>query len=147
MDRQTIKEKEQSFKKAYIENILLWMVMFIGFVTLFFFVVDYATIVRVKDNMDAISDYGSRNVAISGIGTDLSSNINGMKVNAINNVSADTNTICTVNANGAYQVIFITQTTNNSYKFFGNNLVSKRVVFNENNSNTITCTLNITLSN
>ena len=134
-------------KKAYIENILLWMVMFIGFVTLFFFVIDYATIVRVKDNMDAISDYGARVVSNSGIGVDLSTNINSMKVNAINTVSANTNTICSTDANGAYQVIFITKTTNNEFKFFGNNLGSKRVVYNENSSDTITCTLNITLSN
>lgn len=134
-------------KNAYIENILLWMVMFIGFATLFFFVIDYATIVRVKDNMDAISDYGSKVVAENGIGTDLSANINSMKVKAINTVSADTNTICTTNANGAYQVIFITETTNTEFKFFGNKLGSKRVVFNENSSDTITCTLIITLSN
>ena len=140
-------KNENNMKKAYIENILLWMVMFIGFVTLFFFVIDYATIVRVKDNMDAISDYGARNVAINGIGTDLSTNINSMKVNAINTVSADTNTICTTNTNGAYQVIFITETTNTEFKFFGNKLGSKRVVFNDNSSDTITCTLNITLSN
>lgn len=139
--------KKDNMKKAYIENVLLWMVMFIGFVTLFFFVIDYATIVRIKDNMDAISDYGARNVAINGIGQDLSTNINNMKVQGINNVSADTSSICTSNANNAYQVIFITQTTNNSYKFYGDTLTSRRVVFNEQNSNTVTCTLNITLSN
>lgn len=141
------KKKNESLKKGYIENILLWMVMFIGFVTLFFFVIDYATIVRVKDNMDAISDYGSRNVAINGIGNDLSTYINDMKVNSINTVSADTTTICSSNANNAYQVIFITQTTNNSFKFFDSKLVSKRVVFNDDSSDTVTCTLNITLSN
>lgn len=140
-------ENKEIMKKAYIENVLLWMVMFIGFVTLFFFVIDYATIVRVKDNMDAISDYGSRMVALNGVGADLSTNINGMKVNAINNVSADTNSICVTTANGAYQVIFITQTTNTEFKFFGNQLGSRRVVFNETSTDTITCTLNITLSN
>ncbi len=134
-------------KKAYIENVLLWMVMFIGFVTLFFFVIDYATIIRIKDNMDAISDYGARVVANDGVGSDLSATINSMKVNGINSVSADTSSICTTNANNAYQVIFVTQTTNTEFKFFGNQLGSKRVVFNENSSDTITCTLNITLSN
>lgn len=134
-------------KKAYIENVLLWMVMFIGFVTLFFFVIDYATIVRIKDNMDAISDYGARQVAINGIGDDLSGNINNMKVSGINTVTADTTSICVSNANNAYQVIFITRTTNSSYKFYSSNIQSKRVVFNEQNSNTVTCTLNVTLSN
>lgn len=139
--------EKKSMKKAYIENILLWMVMFMGFVTLFFFIIDYSTIVRVKDNMDAISDYGARNVAISGIVNDLSTNINNMKVSGINTVNADTTSICVNTTNNSYQVIFITQTTNTDYKFFGNQLVSKRVVFNQVNSDTVTCTLNITLSN
>ena len=139
--------EEKNMKKAYIENILLWMVMFIGFATLFFFIINYASIVRVKDNMDAISDYGARNVAINGIGSDLSANINNMRVSAVNNVAADTSTICASVSNNAHQVIFITQTTNLDYKFFGNQLFSKRVVFNDVNSDTVTCTLNITLSN
>lgn len=121
--------------------------MFIGFATLFFFVIDYATIVRIKDNMDAISDYGARVISDNGIGVDLSTDINNMKANGINTISADSTAICTETANGAYQVIFITQTTNTSYKFFGSNLISKRVVFNENSTNTITCTLNVTLAN
>lgn len=141
-----MKNKKEEMKPAYIENILIWMVMFIGFVTLFFFVIDYASIVRIKDNMDALSDFGARSIAINGTGTDISAQLNVTSVNAINAITSG-NLNCNSVANNAFQVIFITQATNSSYKFFNNQLTSRRVVFNEVNSNTVTCTLNITLSN
>jgi len=144
-------ENNNNMKPAYIENILLWMVMFIGFAGLFFFVINYASIVRIKDNMDAISDYGALRISKDGLtlDTDLfTTKLNNMKVSAINTIDAtmgvDLN--CTTVADAAYQVTFITQTTNTSYKFFNNQLISKRVVYNESNSNSVTCTLDITLN-
>lgn len=141
-------EKIKNMKPAYIENILLWMVMFIGFATMFFFVINYATIVRVKDNMDAMSDYAASRVSLQGIGADLVTDLNNMKVGRINNITAG-NIVCNsvVNNPPDFQVIFITQTSNNSIEFYQKSLTSRRVVFNEFNSQTVTCTLTVTLSN
>jgi Flp pilus assembly protein TadG len=143
--------KHENMKSGYIENILLWMVMFIGFAGLLFFVINYATIIRVKDNMDAISDYGALRISKDGLTlntTQFTNKLNNMKVSAIGTIDAtlgvDLN--CSTVADSAYQVIFITRSTNTSYKFFNNRLTSKRVVYNESNSNTVTCTLDVTLN-
>lgn len=135
-------------KAAYIENIILWMVMFVGFATMFFFVIDYATIVRVKDNMDALSDYGVNRIAQQGIAADLVTDLNNMKVSKINTITAG-NIVCNsiLNVPADFQVIFITETSNNSVEFLNSKLTSKRVVFNEVNTETVTCTLTVTLSN
>ncbi len=141
--------KKTTMKKAAIENIFIWMVLFVGFMTLFFFVIDYATVLRVKDNMNAISDYGANYVGVNGTGDDLTTQINAMKSNSIVQLTAgqaNTGTICITNANNQYKVIFITQSTNNSFKFFGNKLITSRAVFNQSGSDTITCTLDITLN-
>lgn len=141
-------EKRKNAKPAYIENILLWMVMFIGFVTLFFFVIDYATIIRVKDNMDALSDYGANRISKQGSTTNIISELNDIKIKAISTINAG-NLVCNSVAQTppTYQVIFTTETTNNSIKFYKGKIISKRVVFNEVNSQTVSCKLTVTLSN
>ncbi len=147
----SVTKTNDNMKHAYIENILLWMVMFIGFAGLLFLVINYATIIRVKDNMDAISDYGALRISKDGLildTTQFSNKLNNMKVSAIGTIDAtlgvDMN--CTTVADSGYQVIFITQTTNTSYKFFNSQLKSKRAVYNESNSNSVTCTLDVTLN-
>lgn len=140
--------KKKQMKKAAIENIFVWIVLFVGFATFFFFIIDYATILRVKDNMQALSDYGANYVAINGVGDNISTSLNDIKANSINSISADTNSICNEVTNSPldYQVVFTTQTTNNSYKFYGKKLSATTAVFNQQSGNTITCTLNITLN-
>ena len=75
-----MQKKIDTKKPAYIENIILWMVMFIGFATMFFFVIDYATIIRTKDNIDALSDYGANVIAVQGVGTDMIAELNNTKI-------------------------------------------------------------------
>ncbi len=139
--------KKTTMKKAAIENIFIWLVLFVGFATLFFFIIDYATILRIKDNMNAISDYGANYVATNGMGDDISTQINDMKLITIQNVNANTGAICNIDAARAnqYKVIFITQ-ADSSYKFYNNQLRTSRAVFNQTSSDTIVCRLVITLN-
>ncbi|MEA1915534.1 MAG: hypothetical protein U9N30_09505 [Campylobacterota bacterium] len=151
-----MQKNKANMKPAYIENILIWMVMFVGFVSLFFFVIDYAKIVRTIDNMDALCDYSANRISSEGKDTDLSVALNSMKVSGINTISADGAVICSDVVDGAYQVRFTITTTNITNTFFKNNLSSKRVVFNNqyisdasatNDSDSIDCNLTVTLSN
>ena len=140
-------KNHHTMKKAYVENIILWMVMFVGFATMFFFVIDYATIIRVKDNMDALSDYGASRIARQGVATDMITELNNIAVSKVNTITSG-NLVCTsvTNTPPDYQVIFITETTNTQIEFYSSKLTSRRVVFNEVNSQTVTCTLTITLN-
>jgi hypothetical protein len=136
-------------KPAYIENILLWMVMFIGFATLFFFVINYASIIRVKDHLDALSDYGANTISMQGSRTDISAQLNSMAGRGLDTINTG-DLVCNQIAEEirTFQVIFNTVTTNSSYKFFDHQLSSRRVVFNQDGSgNTVTCTLSVTILN
>ena len=143
-----MQKKIDTKKPAYIENIILWMVMFIGFATMFFFVIDYATIIRTKDNIDALSDYGANVIAVQGVGTDMIAELNNTKISKIKTINAS-DLVCDSVADvpPTYQVIFITETSNDSIEFYNDKLTSKRVVFNEVNTETVTCKLTVTLSN
>lgn len=146
--KKTIENKKM--KPAYIENVIIWMVMLIGFATFFFFVIDYATIVRVKDNMDALSDYGARTVAVSGTDSTTLDNLvtrfNAMTVSGMANIASG-DLVCNsvTDTPPRYQVIFNTQTAaGNTVEFYNQQMVSTRAVFNEVDSQTVTCTLTVT---
>lgn len=148
-----IEEKKHNLKAAYIENVIIWMVMFVGFATLFFFIIDYATVIRVKDNMDALSDYGARKIAVNGTSettlNDLVARFNDMKVRGLANITA-ANLVCNsvMDDPAKYQVVFTTQTPEGtSIKFYNQQLVSTRAVYNESDAQTVTCTLTVTFAN
>lgn len=147
MNKKTM--KQEKMKNAYIENILMWIVIFTGFVWTLFFVVDYASVIRIQDNMNAMADYGARIIGLngeSGNDSNFIQNLNTMRVNAINPINSG-NVICSSVSDGAFQVIFNVRTTNTDYKFYTGSLSSRRVVFNETNTNTITCNLSVTIAN
>ncbi len=144
----TIKQEENSnLKKAAIENIFIWIVLFATFVSILFFIINYTSIIRTKDTMDALADYGANFVATRGTGDDLSNKMNSIATKNFNNISANTNMICNAPvADNGYQIIFNVRTTNNSYYFFNKALSSQRVVFNQLGSSSITCNLNVTVN-
>lgn len=152
-----IKKEKVTMKPAYIEQIIMWMVIFISFVWVFFFVIQYAKAIRIKDNMDDLSKYAARYISNLNDQTNvpndvnLFTNLNNMKAPIIENIASN-NLICVIatvapqNINS--QSIFIVQGT---YKegFLenqeDNNFISRVVVFNNRNQAQITCTLNITI--
>lgn len=148
-------EEKHNTKPAYIEQVLMWMVIFIGFVWMFFFVIEYATAIRIKDNIDALSEYSARKVSgtvtQTGIDTDTTfiASLNNIRMNKITLLTT-TNLTCVIdNATLNSQVIFITQGTflDGFLSNQGtNNFISRKVVFNESNSEQITCTLNVTIN-
>ena len=151
------KEIKPNNKPAYIELVLMWMVIFIGFVWMLFFVIDYATAMRIKDSMDDMSKYGAKYVARSTTQASMSSdatlvtNLNNIKIGKINNADVNTDLNCVIATtspnNTNSQSIFVVQGTYDiSSRIASNNFVSTTVVFNEASQAQITCTLNITFN-
>ena len=151
-------KKQNNMKPAVIEQMIMWMVIFIGFVWMFFFVIDYAKVIRIQDNMDDLSKFGARYVSRindqTTIGNDnnLITSLNDISGNMIAPLST-ANINCNI-ANSApedtnSQSIFIVQGTYN--KSFlkdqgANNLQSRTVVYNNANVEQIICTLSITIN-
>jgi len=143
-------ENNTNMIEAVVENILLWMIMFIGFVSLFFMVLDYSKVLRIKDNMSSLSDYGARMIALNKNESDIITGLNNLKANTVANITSS-NLLCNTNTSADnYQAIFNTQTTYTNSVFTtegANNITSRSVVFNEVNSSQEECTLTISISN
>ncbi len=151
--------KKDNMKPAYIDQMLMWTLIFVSFVWLFFFVLNYSTAVRLNENMDYMSKFAAKYIANNipnqntvTTNVDLFANLNDIKLSKIATIT-NANLSCVIataapqNANS--QCIFITQGTYNKGFLSGqgaNNLVSKAVVYNTTNAAQITCTLNITIN-
>lgn len=138
---------KHNLKKAVLDQIILWIVLFIMFVSFLFFIIDYSNVIKVKDNTDALADYMARRVALNSDveNYDLASSLNNVKASFFNDIQNNDIT-CTTSINENYQIIVNIYTTiNNSFlPVSSDNVHSKVVIFGENDSFDVECNLTLT---
>ena len=159
-----------NMKKAAIDQIIVWIVLFTLFVGFLFFIIEYATAMKVKDDTDAVADFMARKVSLNNTDVDgdgildnldLDASGNGYtdllatKLNAIKNsyfkdIDGDNDISCTkksISDTDAdnYQVIANVKTTlSNGFMPTGlDNVHSRVVVFNEDDKYEVECTLTL----
>lgn len=131
-------------RKAVIDQMLLWIVLFIGFVTIFFMVIDYYLVVKVKDRCDAIVHYGVRMKALGKDDIDIVTGLNNIKGNYFDTI-VEGDIDCTEDSGATnYQVVFTTS-INITNRFISENesIYSKASSFNEVDSSSIDCNLTL----
>lgn len=137
-----------NMKNAVVDQIILWIMLFIIFVGFLFFVIDYANAVKVKDNTDAIADYTARMVALNKDSSEIISGANTIKDDYFTTIS-QSDLVCIEDETlSNHQVIINVYTTlTNSFLPVGNsNVHSKTVVFNESSQTEIECTLTLSFN-
>jgi Flp pilus assembly protein TadG len=137
-----------NMKNAVVDQIILWIILFIIFVGFLFFVIDYANAVKVKDNTDAIADYTARMVALNKDSSEIISGANTIKDDYFTTIS-QSDLVCIEDETlSNHQVIINVYTTlTNSFLPVGNsNVHSKTVVFNESSETEIECTLTLSFN-
>lgn len=142
----TNKTKQTNMKKAVVDQIILWIMLFLCFVGFLFFVIDYSNAIKVKDNTDALGDYIARMVALDSSLEDITTGANKIKDDYFSDILSE-NVICMIDTTKPnHQVIVNVYTTlTNGFLPLGeNNVHSKVVVFNESSDFEIEC--NLTLS-
>lgn len=149
MNQEINKNKEKqnftNMKNALIDQIILWIVLFIVFVSFLFFIIEYSSAIKVKDNMDAIADYVARTVSLNEDKADIATGVNSnIKDNYFSDI-AESDIVCTdTTSTNNFQVIVNVKTTMNNKFLVSSDLLSKTVVFNETNSFQTECTLTLT---
>jgi Flp pilus assembly protein TadG len=137
-----------NMKKAVVDQIILWIVLFTIFVSFLFFIIDYSNAMKVKDNTDAIADYIGRMVALNKNEADIIAGVNEVKDDYF--VPAQVaDLICnTDNTVLNHQVIINVQTTiiNSFIPVGANNVHSKTVVFNESSESQKECFLTLSFN-
>jgi hypothetical protein len=133
-------------KKAVVDQFLLWVVLFIAFITIFFLVIDYYIILKTKDRCDMLANYGARMKALGKDNAFIISGLNNLKTDQFQTITED-HLDCEDLETTQYQVVFNTAISLKS-KFFGiQNIVSTTSTFNETSSIDRRCTLNLILTN
>ena len=143
METRTEKIKT-NMKKAVVDQILLWTVIFVSFVTILFLVIDYSMIMRVKGNADLMSQYSARMIAIGKTNDEIATQLNSMKLDYFATV-AGTDISCTSSALGSYKVIFTVNGLYTDTHILNNRstISSRSAVFNELSTDEIECTLTL----
>lgn len=142
------KNTNKNMKKAFVEQIILWIMLFICFVTFLFFVIDYSNAIKVKDNTDAIADYVARMVALGNSAADTIDGANGIKDDYFASM-VESDLVCvddTTVSNHKVIVNVYTTLTNGFLPTGNSNVHSKTVVFNEKSENETECTLTLSFN-
>lgn len=135
-------------KKAVVEQIVLWIFLFISFVSFLFFVIDYSNATKVKNNTDAVADYLARMVAIDKNEADIVTGINNIKDNYFQDVAV-IDLVCNLDAaiSNRQVIVNVYATLNNNFLPVGNNNVhSRAVVFNESSEFQKECSLTLSFN-
>mgnify|MGYP000070718106 CR=1 FL=1 len=137
---------KKNMKKAAIDQIILWIVLFIIFVTFLFFVIDYSNAIKVKDNTDSVADFMARKISLDNDNTDIASLLNNVKGPYFQDIQ-DADISCTKSTtieNYQVQVNIYTTLVNGFLPTGSDNVHSRVVVFNEDDKFQVIC--NLTLS-
>jgi len=139
---------KSNLKKAVVDQIILWIMLFIVFVGFLFFIIDYSNAIKVKDNSDALADYVARMVALNKTEGDIIAGANTIKEDYIAEITADNLNCAENNAISNHQVIVnVFATLNNNFLPVGNNNVhSRTVVFNESSEFQKECSLTLSFN-
>ncbi|NQY94730.1 MAG: hypothetical protein HRT43_11230 [Campylobacteraceae bacterium] len=139
------KKLKSNMKTAIVDQILLWVVLLVGFVTLLFITVDYSAVMRLKNNNDTLAQQGARLIALGKTNDEVAESLNNIKNVFYADISGGDITCEEVTAT-SYQVIFNVISTYDDAKILtiSDSIYAKVAVFNESNSNEITCTLTMT---
>lgn len=138
----------KSMKKAAIDQIILWIVLFTIFVSFLFFIIDYSNAIKVKDNTDAVADYVARMVALDKPNSEIVIGANKIKENYFATIQ-ESDIICNIDTSiSNHEVIMnvYTTLTNGFLNTGNNNIHSKTVVFNESSEFQKECSLTLSFN-
>lgn len=131
-------------KRAFIDQIVLWIIGIVLFVVLLFFTIEYAQALRIKENLDRISNYGARMVALGKTNEEITTGLNQIRLGTFSQITSS-DIVCVDGTAQNYQAIFTVKTTYNN-RFLPNkadNVDSITVFFHEVSPTERTCTLQL----
>ncbi|MEA3384038.1 MAG: hypothetical protein U9Q20_05120 [Campylobacterota bacterium] len=131
-------------RKAVIDQMMLWIVIFVSFIVILFLVIDYYVILKTKDRCDMLANYAVRMKALGRTDDNISSGLNSLSNGDFGTINIPDDW-CTYNdSSGNYQVKVSMTSEINTITFKNSNIESYASAFNEVNSSTIDCTLELT---
>lgn len=139
---QNKKQQKINMKKGAIDQAIAWLLLFVSFIVVFYFIIDYSRVSTFRDEITTISNLGARIIAVGGTEDDVVARVNEVKSGLIADATAG-NLTCNNLGTNNFRIVFTTEVSIDS-DIVPDNLLSNRVgVFNEVNSDDIDCTLQL----
>jgi hypothetical protein len=133
---------KKNYKKAIIDQIMLWLVVFVSFVILFFIVIDYYKVVKAKDNCDTMANYAVRMKALGRDDSEIADGLNNLKSPYFDTVN-EADIVCTQTVDTQYKVKFKVNATITTTTFSNKEVHSYASAFNETQASSISCDLTL----
>jgi hypothetical protein len=138
------KNKNTRLKRGSVELIILWIFIFVSFVSIFFLIIDYGNIMRIKGNLDMMGDYAARKISIGENSSNIIESLNNMKSSYFSTI-LNNDLVCENTGINNNQVVLIINGEYLDTKVLNvqNNIIIKKVVYNEISSEELECTLDL----
>lgn len=131
-------------RNAVIDQIMLWIVLFVAFVTIFLLVIDYYMVMKTKDRCDTLANYGVRMKALGRSDDSVVEGLNNIKNSYFQTITSDDMECEEDDTKNDYQTLFRVETTfQNIFLTTDEKISSKTSAFNETSSSHIDCNLTL----
>lgn len=131
-------------RNAVIDQIMLWIVLFVAFVTIFLLVIDYYMVMKTKDRCDTLANYGVRMKALGRSDDSVVEGLNNIKNSYFQTITLDDMECEEDDTKNDYQTLFRVETTfQNMFLTTDEKISSKTSAFNEASSSHIDCNLTL----
>ncbi len=132
-------------RRGVIDQIMMFMMVFVFLVTLFFLIVDYSSIGKMQNQLDMISRQGSRLISLGKDHENIANMVNTLKTNYFRAVTDD-DISCDATDNELSRVVFNIQGSFESrFDALGSDgevtISSVSVAYNENSTDEMNCTV------
>ena len=135
---------KKNMKKGVIDQILILLLSFTTFATLFYMVINYYLAVKVIDVSETLSNYGVRIKALGEENSVVIEKLNNIKGQYFKKITEDDLNCTEDEDNNTYQVIFYTTLSGFKNQFLSSERIYvKTATFNEVDSSTIKCYLTL----
>jgi hypothetical protein len=130
-------------KKAAIDQVFVWILLFVSFVTIFFLILDYYILVKAMDKSDQMAQYGARMKALGKTDEEIVSGLNEIRGGVFNAID-ESDLTCTQLGVQEYKIAFnIKVNFPNKFVSDGKSINAIGISFNEMGSFDQECTLTV----
>jgi len=136
------KINKKNYKNGLIDQIMLWMVVFVSFVILFFIVIDYYKVVKAKDNCDTMANYAVRMKALGRDDSSIVDGLNNLKSQYFDTIE-EADISCSETSDNKYKVKYQINATILTTTFNNKEVHSYASAFNETQALSIDCNLTL----
>lgn len=128
-------------RRGFIDQFLMFMVVFVAFVSMLFLIIGYSNIARIQNNIDTMTGIVARMLSTGKSTSDVANRLNSLKLPYFQTVStSDINSVC---SDGANKIMVTISGSYNAPILGAFSLSNTSSAYNEQNSSDCNVTISL----